>query len=134
MYTFLLIIHVLVAIAIILLILLQQGKGADAGAAFGGGASSTVFGARGSSSFFSRATAILAVVFFSISLTMFIMADRQGKASKPSVDKVKPKPATGTKPVPKTDAKTDKTASPKDTSKSDDGKAPKGKTGAPVPK
>ena len=52
--------HTLIAILIIILVLLQRGKGADAGAAFGAGASGTVFGSRGSSSFFSRATAILA--------------------------------------------------------------------------
>jgi preprotein translocase subunit SecG len=53
-----LIAHTLIALLIIALVLLQRGKGADAGAAFGAGASGTVFGARGSSSFFSRATAI----------------------------------------------------------------------------
>ena len=57
----LLIIHTLIALSIIGLVLIQRGKGADAGAAFGAGASGTVFGARGSSSFFSRATAVLAI-------------------------------------------------------------------------
>jgi preprotein translocase subunit SecG len=56
--------HTLIAILIIVLVLLQRGKGADAGAGFGAGASGTVFGARGSSSFFSRATAVLATAFF----------------------------------------------------------------------
>ena len=59
-----LIAHTLIALLIIVLVLLQRGKGADAGAAFGAGASGTVFGARGSSSFFSRATAVCATAFF----------------------------------------------------------------------
>ncbi len=64
MFSILLSIQVLVSVAIISLVMLQQGKGADMGAAFGSGASGTVFGARGSGSFFTRATAILATVFF----------------------------------------------------------------------
>ena len=63
-------IHTLIAILIIVLVLLQRGKGADAGAAFGAGASGTVFGARGSASFFSRMTAIFATAFFVSSLTL----------------------------------------------------------------
>ena len=64
MFSILLVIQILVSIAIIALVMLQHGKGADMGAAFGSGSSGTVFGARGSSSFFTRATAILAAVFF----------------------------------------------------------------------
>ncbi len=64
MFTILLVVQILVSISIITLVLLQQGKGADMGAGFGSGASGTVFGARGSGSFFTRATAILATVFF----------------------------------------------------------------------
>ena len=56
--------HTVIALLIIILVLLQRGKGADAGAAFGAGASGTVFGARGSGSFFSRATAVCATLFF----------------------------------------------------------------------
>ena len=58
------IVHILVAVGLIGLILIQHGKGADAGAAFGSGASSTVFGSQGSASFLTRTTAILATVFF----------------------------------------------------------------------
>jgi len=65
-----LIAHTLIALLIIVLVLLQRGKGADAGAAFGAGASGTVFGARGSSSFFSRATAVCATLFFVSSLAL----------------------------------------------------------------
>lgn len=68
--------HTLVAVLIIVLVLLQRGKGADAGAAFGAGASGTVFGARGSSNFFSRATAVLATVFFASSLTLAYMSSQ----------------------------------------------------------
>ncbi|WP_445971497.1 preprotein translocase subunit SecG [Candidatus Thiothrix phosphatis] len=62
---------------IIVLVLMQQGKGADAGAAFGSGASGTVFGARGSANFLSRATAILATVFFLNSITLAFLASGQ---------------------------------------------------------
>ena len=72
-----LIIHTLIALAIIGLVLLQRGKGADAGAAFGAGASGTVFGARGSSSFFSRATAVLATAFFATSLTLAYLSSQR---------------------------------------------------------
>ncbi|HPE62384.1 MAG TPA: preprotein translocase subunit SecG [Thiolinea sp.] len=64
LYNLLLIVQIIVSIGIIVLVLMQHGKGADAGAAFGSGASGTVFGARGSGNFLSRTTAILATVFF----------------------------------------------------------------------
>jgi|LNFM01.1.fsa_nt_gb preprotein translocase subunit SecG len=80
--TILLVLHVVVAISLIAFILLQQGKGAATGAAFGSGASSTVFGARGSSSFLSRTTSILAIVFFSNCLLLaFLGGQRQGPTS-----------------------------------------------------
>ncbi len=75
-----LIAHTLIAIMIIVLVLLQRGKGADAGAAFGAGASGTVFGARGSSSFFSRATAIFATLFFASSLTLAYLSSQRSEA------------------------------------------------------
>jgi preprotein translocase subunit SecG len=62
------VLHILLAFGIIALVLLQRGKGADAGAGFGAGASGTVFGARGSASFLSRTTAVLATLFFLSSL------------------------------------------------------------------
>ena len=65
----LLVIHVMVSVAIVVLVLMQQGRGADMGAAFGGG-SQTLFGARGSASFLSRITGGLAAVFFVTSLTL----------------------------------------------------------------
>lgn len=69
-HTLILVAHVVIAVALVALVLLQQGKGADAGAAFGSGASATVFGAQGSASFLSRTTAILATGFFLTSLTL----------------------------------------------------------------
>ena len=73
METVVLVVHVLTALAIVGLVLLQHGKGADVGAAFGSGASGSIFGASGSANFLSRATAMLAVVFFltSLGLTYF---------------------------------------------------------------
>ena len=70
MHTILVVVQVLAAIALIGLVLLQHGKGADAGAAFGSGASGTVFGSRGSANFLSRATAVCAAVFFIASLSL----------------------------------------------------------------
>ena len=68
--------HVLVAIAMIAFILIQKGAGATAGAAFGSGASGTVFGSRGAGNFLSRSTWVLATLFCLISLTMAVMASR----------------------------------------------------------
>jgi preprotein translocase subunit SecG len=77
--TTVLVVHTLIALSIIALVLLQRGKGADAGAAFGAGASGTVFGSRGSTNFFSRTTAILATAFFATSLTLaYISSQRSG--------------------------------------------------------
>jgi preprotein translocase subunit SecG len=63
-------VHGLLCFAIVALVLLQRGKGADAGAGFGAGASGTVFGARGSATFFSKLTAVLATLFFATSMTL----------------------------------------------------------------
>ncbi|MBB3191799.1 preprotein translocase subunit SecG [Halomonas cerina] len=76
-----LMIHVAIAIALVVLILLQQGKGAEAGAAFGGGASQTVFGSRGSGNFLSRTTGVLAAAFFATSLTLAWFASQAGQAT-----------------------------------------------------
>ena len=73
----LIVFHVIFALLIIGTVLLQQGRGADAGAGFGGGASNTVFGARGTASFLSRSTAILAALFFSTSILLAYLGARQ---------------------------------------------------------
>jgi len=70
MQTILIVVHLFIAIGLIGLVLIQHGKGADAGAAFGSGASATVFGAAGSGSFLSRVTGVLAALFFVTSLGM----------------------------------------------------------------
>lgn len=75
--TMVLIAHTVIALLIIVLVLMQRGKGADAGAAFGSGASGTVFGARGSSNFFSRTTAILAAAFFVSSLSLAYISSQR---------------------------------------------------------
>jgi preprotein translocase subunit SecG len=77
LYSILLAVDVLLAMGITGLVLIQHGKGADAGAAFGSGASATVFGARGSTSFLSRSTAVLATLFFINSLTLAYLASHQ---------------------------------------------------------
>ena len=77
METLLLVVHVLAALALVGLVLLQHGKGADVGAAFGSGASGSVFGSAGSANFLSRTTAILAVVFFVTSLGLTYFSGRK---------------------------------------------------------
>jgi preprotein translocase subunit SecG len=79
MQTILTIVQVFLSIALIALVLIQHGRGADAGAAFGSGASATVFGSRGSSSFLSRATGILAALFFLTSMALAYYAAQGGK-------------------------------------------------------
>jgi preprotein translocase subunit SecG len=81
------VLHVLLAVGIIGIVLLQRGKGADAGAGFGAGASGTVFGARGSASFLSRTTAVLATLFFLTSLGLTYLFSQQ-KAPTSVVDTV----------------------------------------------
>ena len=118
MYTFLVVIQVIVAIGLIALVLLQHGKGADAGAAFGSGASGTVFGSRGSANFLSRATAYLAVVFFGVSLALaYFVNTKSGvgasvvdslpattsEAPAPAIEEAVPAPAAA--PAPAEDAK-----------------------------
>ena len=77
METLVLVLHVLAALTLVGLVLLQHGKGADVGAAFGSGASGSVFGASGSANFLSRTTAILAVVFFVTSLGLTYFSGRK---------------------------------------------------------
>ena len=76
----LIVIHVVVCIALIMIVLLQTGKGADMGAAFGGGSSQTLFGSTGASTFLSKATTAAAIVFMLTSLTLAYMAG--GKVTK----------------------------------------------------
>src|ERR1700686_2617563 len=94
LHTLLMIIHFFCAAAIVALVLLQRGKGAEAGAGFGAGASGTVFGARGATPALSRATAILAAIFMINSLALAYMGMRPAEAPKTILDE-----AAGTKPA-----------------------------------
>src|ERR687884_35989 len=80
METVILVLHVLAALGIMGLVLLQHGKGADVGAAFGSGASGSVFGSAGSANFLSRATAILALVFFLTSMGLTYFTTRKSES------------------------------------------------------
>ena len=78
----LLVVQVLLSISLIVLILMQHGKGADAGAAFGSGASATVFGAKGSGNFMTRATTIIAILFFIVCLALaYVSSNRANPQS-----------------------------------------------------
>jgi len=77
--------HVLIAIALIAFVLVQRGQGATAGAAFGSGASGTVFGARGAGNFLSRSTWVLAALFCTISLTMGVMVSHMMEQAEPDL-------------------------------------------------
>jgi len=86
--------HVITALAIIGLVLLQHGKGADMGSGFGGGASSSLFGATGSANFLSRTTAVLATLFFLLSLALAYVATKKPVETGGGVmDSVKEQPA-----------------------------------------
>jgi preprotein translocase subunit SecG len=81
LHSILMVIQIICATCIVALVLVQRGKGADAGAGFGSGASGTVFGARGATTALSRATAILAVVFMITSLTLAYTATRRAEST-----------------------------------------------------
>ena len=90
--------HVLIALAIIGLVLLQHGKGADMGSGFGGGASASLFGATGSANFLSRATAVLATLFFLTSLGLAYLATNKPKSGGGVLDAVKKEMSVPAKP------------------------------------
>ncbi len=81
LFSVVLVVHILAAIGVIGLVLVQHGKGADMGAAFGSGASGSLFGATGSANFLSRATAILATAFFVTSLSLAYLASSKPKTT-----------------------------------------------------
>ena len=107
MHSFVLVVHIILAVLMIALILVQHGKGADAGASFGGGGAATVFGASGSGNFLTRVTAILTALFFVTSLTLAYFST-QTSAPKSVVERVQaekpvqpPPPSGGPSDVPK---------------------------------
>ena len=87
-FNIILLLHVAAAIGVIILVLLQHGKGADMGAAFGGGSAGSLFGASGSANFMSRLTGILAAVFFLTSLSMAYIATHKPKSGGGVMDSV----------------------------------------------
>jgi preprotein translocase subunit SecG len=99
MLTALLVIDILACAGLIGLILLQHGKGADVGAAFGSGASQTVFGSQGSASFLTRTTAVLAVVFFAASLGLAYLSGQHASTTG-GVGRLAPTTAPADKPAP----------------------------------
>ena len=97
-YVVLIVAHVVVALAIIGLVLLQHGKGADMGSGFGGGASASLFGATGSANFLSRTTAVLATIFFLLSLGLAYFATNKPKAAGGIMDAVRTEKPAGEVP------------------------------------
>ncbi len=88
MFSIVLTVHILVGVSVIGLVLLQHGKGADMGAAFGSGASGSLFGSSGSANFLSRTTAVLAAVFFCTSLALAYLGSAKPKEATSVMDAV----------------------------------------------
>jgi len=100
LFSVVLVVHVLAALGVIGLVLVQHGKGADMGAAFGSGASGSLFGATGSANFLSRTTAVLATVFFVTSLLLAYVASSAPKTTGSVMqDTVESKPVPGSFPA-----------------------------------
>ena len=93
METIVMVVHVLLAVGLIGLVLIQHGKGADMGAAFGSGASATVFGSQGSASFLTKLTTMLAVAFFATSIGLFYLASQRTEGLGSVVDSLPNAPA-----------------------------------------
>src|SRR5476649_2317314 len=104
MFNLVVVVQVLSALSIIARVLLQHGKGADMGAAFGSGASGSLFGATGSSNFMSKSTGVAAAIFFGATLALSLMANQRATTVGGGVmDKVvKPAPVTGAGAIPTT--------------------------------
>jgi preprotein translocase subunit SecG len=99
-FTLILVLDVIVALCIIGLVLLQHGKGADVGAAFGSGASGSLFGASGSANFLSRTTAVLAAVFFLTTFALAYLATHKPRFGGGVMDTVKEQPKLPAAPAP----------------------------------
>jgi preprotein translocase subunit SecG len=110
-------VHILLALMIIGLVLMQRGKGAEAGAGFGSGASGTVFGARGTTTLFSRLTAVFAALFFGTSLLLAYLGTRPSSEPSSVLERAAQAAATAAKPAspaapPATTAPADSTSPP----------------------
>jgi preprotein translocase subunit SecG len=101
-FTLILVVDVIVALSIIGLVLLQHGKGADVGAAFGSGASGSLFGASGSANFLSRTTAVLAAVFFLTTFVLAYLVTHKPRTGGGVMDTVKEQPKTQAPAAPAT--------------------------------
>jgi preprotein translocase subunit SecG len=99
MYILLTVVHVIVCLFLVIVVLLQSGKAADLAGAFGGMGSQTVFGPRGSATVLSKATTISAILFMLTSLSLSIMATRDGRGSGTLLDKQRPAPVQSSQPV-----------------------------------
>jgi preprotein translocase subunit SecG len=96
LFTFIVVVQVISALAIIGLVLLQHGKGADMGAAFGSGASGSLFGATGSSNFLSKSTGVAAAVFFAATLALAFIGNKHAPASGGVMENLPANPAPAT--------------------------------------
>ena len=103
MYIVLSALHLLISLGLVLIVLLQSGKGADIGAAFGGGSSQTVFGGRGAATFLSKLTSAFAVLFMLSSLSLAILSSQTRTSSviedRPTRSQPVPAPATPAAPA-----------------------------------
>ena len=100
MYIALSFLHILIASGLILIVLLQSGKGADIGAAFGGGSSQTVFGGRGAATFLSKATTVLAILFMVMSIALTLLASQRGGTTVVPADRPTPASSAPAAPAP----------------------------------
>jgi preprotein translocase subunit SecG len=100
MYIALSLLHALIAGGLILIVLLQSGKGADIGAAFGGGSSQTVFGGRGAATFLSKATTVLAILFMVMSIALTLLASQRGGTTVVPADRPTPASSAPAAPAP----------------------------------
>jgi preprotein translocase subunit SecG len=99
LHGFILVVHVVLAILIVILVLLQRGKGAEAGAGFGSGASGTVFGARGTTTLFSRLTAVFAALFFVTSLSLAYLGTRPSNVPTSVLERAAQAPVNSAPPL-----------------------------------
>ena len=118
-------VHFLIAVALIGFILMQHGKGADMGAAFGSGASGSLFGAAGSANFLSRTTAVLAALFFILSLALAYVATRRpAEQGGGVIDAIRAKQTQPVKPEEKKDVEKPAADVPKPPAPTDERKVP----------
>jgi len=123
-FTLILIVDVIVALCIIGLVLLQHGKGADVGAAFGGGASGSLFGASGSANFLSRTTAALAAVFFITTFVLAYLVSHKPRVGGGVMDAIKEQPQVPPQQTPAPETTPD-SAKPGEAAKSKANEVPK---------